>query len=201
MYVAHNILPWLKKYYCKNDITRFVCSFTVLFSAMAFINHAFISLTTEGGYYNAWVAKYLDYVSLYRSVLLKSAGAVTGLFGYDYRVDMYHLYINNNSGVRMVYSCIGLNILSFWAAFTLSFPNTRTSKLKYCLSGLIAISLLNVMRIATLAMVRTLHDFKHSQFDHHLIFNIVVYLFIFGSIVHMINNSTAKKIQVEASCI
>lgn len=147
-----------------------------------------MGLTVPGGYYNGWIATRLDYVSAYRSLILKGASVFVNLLGFDVYTDKYQLHIPGVSRVKMVYSCIGFDVLCFWSAFTLAFPQNAKRKLFYLFTGLMVITLLNTIRVAGLAMVRSIQSLRHKHIDHHTIFNIIVYIFIFMMVMKMVNS-------------
>lgn len=172
-----------------NKALKFLISFFALFILLYGLNYFFVGLTIPGGYYNEWIANHVDYVSAYRSLILNGASIFTDIAGFDNYVNKYELRIPGISRVRMVYSCIGFNILSFWLAFTLAYPQPLKKKLLYCISGIFLITLMNMMRVAGLAMIRSISSLRHTQFNHHMLFNIIVYAIIFMAIRIMVNDS------------
>ena len=66
--------------------------------------------------------------------------------------------------------------MSFFAAFVLAYPKKLKSKITFLLTGLVCIQVLNVLRFVLLSIF---WDKKSGMsFDHHTIFNIVIYILI-----------------------
>ncbi|MBS1773982.1 MAG: archaeosortase/exosortase family protein [Bacteroidetes bacterium] len=179
----------------ENIIAVFIAKFSVLFTVSYAFDYAMTGITVPGGYYNEWIDNHFNYVAFLRTLILKSAGFVVHHFGFDYTIDQYHLRIPNVSTVKMVFSCIGTGILCFWWAFVLSFPQPAKSKARYLLVGTLVIVLLNILRVAGLVMIRSVNSMKHTKIDHHLIFNIVVYVLIFLMIVRIVDKLDKKPLQ------
>jgi exosortase/archaeosortase family protein len=181
-------MGWLQKYKTEKPITVFLVKFIVLFCLFYGINYGFIGLTIPGGLYWPWLDHHLNYVVAFRSFLLHSASAIIGLFGYRSIVAGYYLFVFNGATLRMVYSCIGLGILSFWWAFVLSFPQSRAAKIRYFLLGTVLIIAMNIIRISALAILYTKYSGKqYRNIDHHLIFEICVYGVLFFMMYRWIN--------------
>lgn len=140
-----------------------------------------IGITAPEGYYNEFIAAHLDWFAGLRAFFLKISAAVIRLFGYDVTVYLpFRMKITDGAGVVMVHSCVGAAILSFWWAMILAFPQTRANKIKYFVAGTILIFVLNIIRIAGVAMIiSTSWGKAHRDIDHHMLFNIVVYGLLF----------------------
>lgn len=178
----------------------FVAKFIVLFCVLYAANYAATGILSPGGYYNAWLATNLNYVSALRVVLLKGAQVFVCLFGFDGIANTNYLQIKGAT-IRIVYSCIGINVLCFWWAFIISFPQTIKRKLSFFPLGTMLIILLNIVRIGMLAMIHSAPGHKHSNIDHHLLFNIILYTFIFFLLTRFIDNSVTAKKQVTRTIV
>lgn len=75
--------------------------------------------------------------------------------------------------------CNGLVLYALFAGFVVAFPGPWQRKLWYIPVGILLIWILNVLRVAALAIN---HHYAHSSvdFNHHYTFTFVVYAFIFG---------------------
>ncbi|MFN4246732.1 MAG: exosortase/archaeosortase family protein [Flavipsychrobacter sp.] len=169
-------------------VTKFIVLFCTLFGILYGLNYVIIVLTIPGGLYCRWIATHLDYVSLYRATLLKGASFFVNALGFKNHVDKYTLRIPGISVVRIVYSCLGFNLLCCWVAFTLSYPQHFKRKLQYTFSGIVIITVLNMIRIGGLGMIRSITYLKSAAIDHHLIFNIITYGIIFLMVRKMLQN-------------
>jgi exosortase/archaeosortase family protein len=85
----------------------------------------------------------------------------------------------NGRGIKIVYSCVGYGIMSFWIAFVVASAATFKKKAFWLIFGLLFIWLLNITRMSLL-LVATNKGWKMPLgLDHHTWFNIFAYLFIF----------------------
>lgn len=168
---------WNKSYPIPGFIIKLFLFFFIFDSFFTFL----IGCTAPGGtYYLGFVDQHLDFVHWFEQFLLHGGGGFAGLLGYQYQITGKTLNLINGSGVILGYSCIGFSVMSFYAAFVLAFPNKISVKAKYLSLGLAGIILLNIIRIGGLAVIYTrLPNHKLSNIDHHLVFNITVYIFIF----------------------
>jgi exosortase/archaeosortase family protein len=168
-----------------NRVALFMIRVCLIFGALYCLNYCIIGLTVSGGYYSSFVSNQLDYISAYRRLLLQGASILSRLFGFENHIDNYNLYLHGVSTVKMIYSCIGFNMLFFWVAITLSYPQGIKRKISYLMSGIIGLTILNMLRVGCLAMVRSVKCLKHYNIDHHLIFTLFLYLLIFKMMAMM----------------
>ncbi|HTD40184.1 MAG TPA: hypothetical protein VK671_06150, partial [Mucilaginibacter sp.] len=98
----------------------------------------------------------------------------------------FQLLVAGHGTIDVVYSCLGLGVMSFFTAFVIAYPKKLKIKLIFLVSGLLCIQLLNVIRFVLLAL---LWDKKSGMIlDHHTIFNITIYLIIAISIYFWIKH-------------
>ena len=158
-------------------LTKFVGFFLLLYVGSLLI----IGLSSKDNFYSPFVARYLDYVTPLRQAILGSANALVRGLGYRTNFgDKYTLIIAGGRGVRMVYSCVGYGVLSFWAAFVLANQGSFLFKVKWAFVGLAILYVLNVLRISLLVLADAHHWNLPFGIDHHTVFNVVAYGFIFG---------------------
>jgi len=155
---------------------RFVFIFIILFALFYYFNIFFFGITSPGSHYSPFLADHLNYIRGLRLVLLQSSGWVLNLLGFGAITNDYELLVAGHGTFQLVYSCLGLGVISFFAAFVLAYPKKRKRKLLFLLSGIIAIELLNIMRFVLLAIFW--HKKDSHILDHHTVFNIFLYLVI-----------------------
>lgn len=140
-----------------------------------------IGVTAKGHLYWPFAEEHLNYIQIFRYFLLNSAAAVCNLFGYQATViGEYRLRITGGSGIRLVYSCLGYGVMSFYAAFVLAWP-TKSLKEKWMplFGGLLLIVFLNILRLALLPIIYTENPAaKDFPIDHHDVFNGILYLVV-----------------------
>ena len=97
----------------------FFVKFIGFFCLFYFGTLAVIGLSTPESYYSPFVANYLDYVSVLRSSYLYTSKALLALFNINTVFRDKYTLMADHGGIRMVYSCIGYGVMSFWGAFDL----------------------------------------------------------------------------------
>jgi exosortase/archaeosortase family protein len=116
---------------------------------------------------------------LLRASLLHAAKFVAGLLGFEtFFVNEYVLRVVNGTGIKMVYSCLGVGVMSFWTAFVVANKAEILNKVLWLFGGLFMLWLINVLRITFLLIA----DNKHwpiPYFDHHTWFNMLAYILVF----------------------
>ena len=140
---------------------------------------AVIGISVPGRYYSPFVHEYLDYISWLRASLLHGSKALLRLSGYPaYLSSNYQLGIDG-VGVRIVYSCLGYGIMSFWLALIFANKGTFTKKLLWMIGGLLCVWLINIARICMMLLVTHKHSEMPLGIDHHTWFNLASYVLIF----------------------
>jgi len=155
---------------------KFVLVFIALFAAFYYFNILFFGVTLPGNHYSAFLANYLNYIRGLRWCLLQSSVRVLGWFGFTAITNDFELLVPGHATIQLVYSCLGLGVMSFFTAFVLAYPVKLKSKIIFLVCGLLGIQVLNVARFVLLALFWSRTESR--VIDHHTIFNIIVYLLI-----------------------
>lgn len=155
---------------------KFILIFAVLFPAFYYFNIFYFGITSPGNHYNAFLADYLNYIKGLRWLLLKSSAQILTWLGFSAITNNYELLVAGKGVIQLVYSCLGLGIISFFAAFVLAYPVKLRSKLVFLISGIICIEVLNILRFVLLSLFWNKDD--NRIIDHHTIFNIIIYIII-----------------------
>ena len=156
------------------SIFLFGSKFLMLFLVFYGSNILFISLTSPGGMYIPWLAENVNYIKAWRTFDLESTAAILHTLGYLTTSDDFTLAVAGRAGFKLVYSCLGYGLMSFFAAFVLAWPETRLQKVTMLLSGLATIQALNLVRFLCISLYWK-PTFKSYWLDHHTIFNIILY--------------------------
>lgn len=170
----------------------FVIKMSVLYLLFSQGNLFMNSVMSEGGkYYNEYIAQNFDYIQGLKYALIKPAVGLIKLFGFYAIHNEMDVMVVNGPYLRVNYSCLGLGVMSFLAAFIMAFPAKLKSKIKLFIFGMIMIYVLNVLRIAGLGILLRIFKSQRSNFTyHHEIFNIIVYIFIFIVLYFWIKKNT-----------
>jgi exosortase/archaeosortase family protein len=165
---------------------RFLSRFIGLFCALYGFNLFYIGITTPGGIYCSFLDQHLNYIKGWRGVYISSTAKVLESTGYIVHTTGTTLKVQDHAGFRLVYSCLGYGIMSFFAAFVLAFPKPLYSRIFFLFTGLVIIQLLNTLRFILMAVF-----YKPTAIlgfaDHHDIFNYSLYIILLGMIYLWLN--------------
>ena len=151
-------------------------------------------MSPVGKFYNAYIAEHFDYIQGLKTALIIPAVWIIKLFGFYAIYNEMDVMVVSGPLLRINYSCLGLGVMSFLAAFVLSFPASWKSTFKMLIIGLISIYVLNILRIAGLGILFGTFQSQRNYFEyHHEIFNIIVYIIIFIMLYIWIKKNTKIK--------
>ena len=160
----------------KDSPLRFLVVFLGLFLIFYYFNIFYFSITSRGSHYVPFFDEHLNYIRWLRNLLLTVSRSIVNMLGFTCISNDHQLLVTGHGIIDVVYSCLGLGVMSFFAAFVIAYPKELKPKLIFLLIGLVSIQVLNVLRFVLLAL---LWDKKsHLILDHHTIFNIVIYIII-----------------------
>lgn len=168
----------------------FVFKFLVLFLIFYFFNLLFFGVTNAGSHYSPFLDHYLNYVQGLRWLLLNVSTGLLNLLGFTAICNDYELLVAGHSTIQVVYSCLGLGVISFFAAFVLAFPKPAKRKIIFLAAGILVIEFLNVIRFMVLVLYWTPKDSK--IIDHHTIFNIIIYIIIAISLYFWVKHTDGR---------
>jgi len=173
----------------KNEPLRFIVSFILLFVIFYYFNIFFFGITSPGNYYSAFLANHLNYIRGLRWLLLNSSAQILNWMGFAAITNEYNLLVAGHGILQLVYSCLGLGVISFFAAFVLSYPKQRKPKIIFLIGGILGIEFLNIIRFVLLALFWNKRE--NHILDHHTIFNIIIYLIIAITLYVWVKNDNA----------
>ncbi len=113
--------------------------------------------------------------------LASASAAVLGALGFSSGVGGSHetfLFMNGWHVVSVGWQCDGLPVMALFTIFIVAYPGPWRAKLWFIPAGLLAIHLLNILRIVGLAF-NQVYSRSTTEFNHHYTFTIIVYGFIF----------------------
>jgi exosortase/archaeosortase family protein len=151
-----------------------IIKFLMLFIAFYLSCYAVIGLSSPGNFYLPFVQHHLDFISVLRNFILKGAQLLLFIFHIQSSVGRYTLQVLNGHVVRMVYSCIGYGLLSFWWAFILSISLKIKQKIILIVLGSLFILFCNIIRISLLAYSNCIINL-HLNIEQHTAYNLIIY--------------------------
>lgn len=161
----------------KGSPTRFILIFLALFAALYFFNILIFGITTPGNHYSPFIADHLDYIRLLRHFLLRTTAKVLGWLGFGAITNDTDILIAGHGRLKLIYSCLGLGVMSFLVAFVIAYPGRLKSKLSFLIPALLALQTLNILRFIVLAIFWDKNE-DGQIVDHHTVFNILIYIII-----------------------
>ena len=176
----------------KSKAVKFSITFIALFLAFYYFNIGFFSLTSPGSsHYNSFIAENFNYIRLLRHMLLLCTSFLLRCLGFGTVINEYQMLVAGRGGIRLVYTCLGLGLMSFFTAFVLSYPKVFKRKVVFLIAGLLVIQALNILRMALVALFWSR---KAQQIiDHHIIFNGIIYVIIAIALYFWVTADDRKK--------
>lgn len=159
----------------------YVAKFLGVFFLLFYGTEGVIALASPGGLHHPFVEQHLNFIDPFRTFLLASSRELLTVFHFQARLeDLYTLTMVGGKGVRMVYSCVGYGVLSFWIAFVVANRGGWKKKVGRILGGCGALCAINIARVSLLLVAVNKGWPIPFGWDHHTWFNIVAYLLIFA---------------------
>lgn len=183
------------------EIFWYLLKFGLSFCLLYFGSQVVIGLSTPGNYYSPFVEHYLDFITPLRASFLYGSKSFLSLLGYHSFVTSNYILAMQTASIRMVYSCLGIGIMSFWTAFVFANKGSIRRKAIWILSGLAALWCINILRVSLLLVALQNHWQIPFGWDHHTWFNIVAYGFIFLMIYLYDRSGRQKAKGVEISAL
>jgi exosortase family protein XrtF len=128
--------------------------------------------------YDSWLHPQggLDHIVNYYTIWV--AEDLLEWLGYTINVSGQVIAIEGTSGVFVGDSCNSITLVALYTGFLIAFPGNIKSKLYFIGIGTLVIWILNIIRIAALAMLDTISR-EWTEFNHTYTFSLVMYGVIF----------------------
>jgi exosortase/archaeosortase family protein len=154
--------------------------FLGIFCALYFGTLLVIGISNPGNYYVPFVADHLDYVSFLKRSLINGTVFFLSLFHISTQTSPGFLVrITGGRAVIIAMSCVGYGVYSFWIAFVAANRGSLAKKLAWISLGLLALWLINDIRITLFLLAINKGWPMPLGIDHHTWFAIFAYLLIF----------------------
>ena len=173
----------------KNSAIRFAISFVMLFLVFYYFNIFFFRAINPGPHYSVLLADHFNYIKGLRLLLLSSTSLLLKCFGFSSVYNDYELLVAGHGAIQVVYTCLGLGLISFFMAFVIAYPKPIKIKVITSVVGIIGIEFLNIIRFALLALYGS--DRVNQLIDHHTLFNIILYIIIAAGLYFWIKQDIA----------
>jgi exosortase family protein XrtF len=167
-----------------NSFTRFIVTAGILYSVL-FLIYQFV------------VKQYTYYDQAFIAFIIKGANLLLTTLGYDTFMvlqdrDFQLLGVDGSRGVWIGSECNAIKLFALFAVFVIAYPGKLKHKLWFIPVGIIAIHILNVLRVAALAIIAKV-NFYYLDFNHTYTFTFIVYGFIFLLWMIWVNRFSARQ--------
>jgi len=141
--------------------------------------------------YQFVVKRYTYYDQKFIGFIINSADVFLQTLGYKtFKVlqdrDVQVVGIDGSNGVWVGSNCNAITLFTLFAVFIIAYPGNQKHKLWFVPLGIIAIHLINVLRVVALAMIANSYP-QYLNFNHTFTFTFLVYSFIFGLWIVWVN--------------
>jgi len=174
----------------QNAFVRFISLAGILYLAL-YIIYTFI------------IKKFTYYDQHFIGSIINWTENLLHLFGYKtFKMlqdrDMQVIGIDGGNGVWIGSNCNAITLFSLFSVFIIAYPGRQKDKWWFILSGIVAIHLLNILRVAALALIDRYAGPRALDFNHTYTFTFLVYAFIFGLWMLWINKFSGREVKSES---
>lgn len=125
--------------------------------------------------YDFWLNSFDNWLTLR---VVNTTVYLLNLIGYNASARGIMIQIDGLDTVFVYHACNGMVLMALFIGFIIAFPGPFLKKFIYIPFGILIINLLNVLRVAALAL--NAHYFHHTlSFNHKYTFTLIVYAAIF----------------------
>jgi exosortase family protein XrtF len=147
--------------------------------------------------YQFVVKRYSYYDQRFISSIINSADDVLHKLGYKtFKVlldrDMQVIGIDGSNGVWVGSNCNAIMLFSLFSVFIIAYPGNQKNKLWFVPLGIVVIHVLNILRVAALAIIANINPF-YLDFNHTYTFTFLIYAFIFLLWIIWVNRFADQK--------
>lgn len=133
--------------------------------------------------YQFVVRKYTYYDQKFIGTIIEGSSWFLKLLGYKtFTVlqdrDFQVVGIDGSNGVWVGSNCNAITLFCLFSVFIIAYPGHQKSKLWFVPLGIIAIHVLNILRVSSLAIIAK-YGPQYLNFNHTYTFTFLVYTFIF----------------------
>jgi exosortase/archaeosortase family protein len=171
-----SLSAWLRRLLPDNKIALFLLKFLALFLSWNVLNEYLIETAGSGTFIvRVW---FYGYHILLKSLMFLSV-PLTSVFTDVQITTTYNTIILGNHGFLFIgHPCLCADVIFLFTFFIIAYPGRWKAKLWYIPLGIVAIQLINVMRIVAFCLLKIYHP-EMLRINHKYIFNIIVLAFVF----------------------
>ena len=180
----------------KNEGVLFIIKFLGLFGLLYYFCLFYISITTRGSNaFTVFLRDYLNFIDWIRYSVLRTSLSLCKLFGINSYIEdrILLISINTRKAIHMGYDCIGYGVMSFWVAFVVANKQNWKKKTYWIVGGCFITWIINCLRVTTLMVALNNNWPISGPINHHTLFNIISYIFLFALIYSYIKANQTEQ--------
>lgn len=167
-------------------------------------SNAFVKFIVAAGFlylilyllYQFVVKRYTFYDQKFIGWIIESADLVLKTLGYTtFKVlqdhDFQVIGIDGSNGVWVGSNCNAITLFTLFAVFIIAYPGNQRDKWWFVPAGIVAIHVLNILRVTALAIIANAYP-EYLSFNHTYTFTFLVYSFIFFLWMFWVNKFSLK---------
>jgi len=148
--------------------------------------------------YQFIIKRYTFYDQKFIGSIIESADTLLHALGYTtFKVlqdrDMQVIGVDGSNGVWVGSNCNAITLFALFSVFIITYPGNQKHKLWFIPAGILAIHLLNILRVVALALISYYYP-QYLNFNHTYTFTFLVYFFIFLLWIIWVNKFSVKTI-------
>ncbi len=134
--------------------------------------------------YEFIVKRYTTIDQLFIRLILNCCRGILDLFGFQTfaskEVNDFQVFgIDGSNGVWIGGPCNGVTLMFLFAIFIIAYPGNTKAKFWYLPAGILAVYLINIIRIVSLALI-AYYAPQYLDFNHTYTFTFIAYSAVFG---------------------
>ena len=140
----------------------------------------YVGLTSPGGkLFSPFLARFANFPYWLSALVSGSARLLLTIAGYAvYQKSPTNITIIGGKGVNIAWGCLGVGAISLWIAFIIAHRWAIKYKIKWIAAGVVFIFVVNIVRIAMIAL-SNYYGWKYMQsFNAHTSFDALTYAVI-----------------------
>ena len=170
------------------DVIKFIVTFLMVYAVLVVGYKMYLQYSTSNVYYP-------DYIT---NLVARQSKEVVENFGYAARIEQHpnepsmKMIVNNVFLARIVEGCNAISVIILFVSFIVAFAGRLIPTVMYVLVGSILIYVVNVLRIALLAI--GLYHYPESQeVLHSVVFPMIIYGMLFLLWILWVNRVSVSK--------
>ena len=166
--------PLLQLFIKYKSVLRFILIFLGSYFIFSILYNGYLEFFQSQKYYPDFIT---HLVAVQSEAVIESLGYSAKIIPHQQELSM-KLFINDFFLARIVEGCNAISIIILFTSFVLSFFAKFKTTLLFILAGIVIIYVMNIARIAVLAI--GIYEYpQHSEFLHSIVFPLIIYGTVF----------------------